>query len=254
MQVLVIEVGNWDVRVFVTGESEAHTFPSGPTLTPRQMVIEVKKTAANWNYDVVSIGYPGLVLRHRVVMESRDLGRGWVSFDYEAAFGRPVEIISCAAMQALGSYKGGQMLFLCLETRLGSALVANDNAIPLELGQLPYKKGTFEDYLGLCGMQRLGKKKWRHHVASGVARLIAALHADDVVIGGWNARKLKQLPAGCRAYDDDSGLLGGCRLWEHVGNRQPPFYGRFVQNNHRRQKDNGYGSYTRTNYREAPAH
>src|SRR5262249_33400448 len=172
--------------------------PSGPTLTAEQMVTGVKKLAEGWNYDAVTIGYPGPVLHGRPVAEPHNLGPGWVGFDYETAFGRPVKIVNDAAMQALGSYQGGKMLFLGLGTGLGSTMIVDGIVEPMELGHLPYKKGTFEDYVGIRGLKRLGKAKWRKHVADVVARLVAALEPDDVVLGGGNVKKLIELPPGSR--------------------------------------------------------
>jgi predicted NBD/HSP70 family sugar kinase len=214
MNILVVDIGGTGVKILVTGQSERRRFPSGPTMTPQQMVTGVKDLAAEWKYDVVSIGYPGLVLRGRIVAEPHNLAPGWVGFDFQAAFGRPVKVMNDAAIQALGSYKGGLMLFLGLGTGLGSALIADGAVWPTELAHLSYKKGTVEDYVGRRGLKRLGKKKWRRHVAFLVARLIAALHPDDVVLGGGDAKKLKTLPPGCRAGDNKNAFLGGFRMWE----------------------------------------
>ncbi len=175
MNVLVVDVGGHSVKILATGQDEPRTLPSGPTLTAEQMAAGVKKLAEDWNYDVLAIGYPGPVLHSRPVAEPYNLGPGWVGFDYEAAFGRPVKVVNDAAMQALGSYKGGKMLFLGLGTGLGSTLIVDGIVEPMELGHLPYKKATFEDYVGIRGLKRLGKKRWRKHVADVVARLIAAL-------------------------------------------------------------------------------
>jgi polyphosphate glucokinase len=183
-------------------------------MTPKRMVAEVKTLATGWMHDVVSIGYPGPVFRGRPVAEPRNLGRGWVGFDFAAAFGRPVQIINDAAMQALGSYKGGKMLFLGLGTGLGTAMIVEGIVEPMELGHLPYKKGTYEDYVGRAGLERYGKKKWRRHVADVVTRLIAALEPDDTVIGGGNVSKLEALPPQCRAGDNINAFRGGFRLWE----------------------------------------
>ncbi len=212
-RILVVDVGGSHVKILATGRREPRKLVSGPTMTPRQMVAGVKKLARGWKYDVVSIGYPGLVLHGRPVAEPHNLGRGWVRFDYRAAFGRPVRIINDAAMQALGSYKGGKMLFLGLGTGLGSAVVVDGVVEPMELGHLPYKKGTYEDYVGQRGLDKRGKKKWRRHVADVVAGFVAALEPDDVVLGGGNVRKLKELPDGCRAGDNANAFVGGFRLW-----------------------------------------
>lgn len=212
-RILVVDVGGSHVKILATGRREPRKFVSGPTMTPRQMVAGVQKLARGWKYDVVSIGYPGPVLHGRPVAEPHNLGRGWVRFDYRAAFGRPVRIINDAAMQALGGYKGGKMLFLGLGTGLGSALIVDGVVEPMELGHLPYKKGTYEDYVGQRGLDKRGKKKWRRHVADVVAGFVAALEPDDVVLGGGNVRKLKELPDGCRAGDNANAFVGGFRLW-----------------------------------------
>jgi polyphosphate glucokinase len=191
-------------------------------MTAKNMVSGVKEITKDWKYDVVAIGYPGPVLRGRPTVEPHNLGRGWVGFNFKAAFGRPVKIINDAAMQALGSYKSGTLLFLGLGTGLGSALVVEGNVVPMELGHLSYKKGTYEDYVGVRGLKRLGKKKWGRHVEFGVARLNDALHPDDVVLGGGNAKKLKRLPPGCRKGDNANAFLGGFRLWDEPVNRRRP--------------------------------
>jgi len=228
VNVLVIDVGGTHVKILATGQHEPREFASGPTLTPQQMAAGVKKVAGGWKYEVISMGYPGLVLRDRVVAEPHNLGRGWVHFDYRAAFGRPVKIINDAAMQALGSYKGGKMLFLGLGTGLGSALIVDGIVEPMELGHLPYKKGTYEKYVGQRALEKRGKKKWRRHVADVVASLIAALEPDDVVLGGGNVKKLKELPTGCRAGDNANAFLGGFRLWEEAAERKTPERPRLV--------------------------
>jgi polyphosphate glucokinase len=212
--VLVVDVGGTSVKFLATGADEHRSFPSGPTLTPRQMVSGVKKLGRDWNYNVVSVGYPGPVLNGRPVAEPHNLGRGWVGFDFAAAFGRPVKVINDAAMQALGSYKGGKMLFLGLGTGLGSTMIVDGIVEPMELGHLPYKKGTYEDYVGHAGLERHGKNKWRLHVAAIVARFIAALEPDDTVIGGGNVKKLDALPPGTRAGENENAFAGGFRLWD----------------------------------------
>ena len=214
MRVLAIDVGGTHVKILAAGENAPREAPSGPTLTARRMVSLVWELAKGWTYDVVSIGYPGPVLHGRPVAEPPNLGPGWVGFDYRAAFGCPVALVNDAAMQALGSYKDGKMLFLGLGTGLGSAMVVDGMVEPMELGHLPYRKGTYEDYVGLRGLQRSGKKKWRARVAEVVALWIAALEPDDVVLGGGNVHKLKKLPPGCRAGDNANAFLGGFRLWD----------------------------------------
>ena len=178
------------------------------------MIEQVKALANEWRYDRVTIGYPGPVLHNRPVAEPHNLGPGWVGFDFAAAFERPVKVMNDAAMQALGSYKGGRMLFLGLGTGLGSAMIVDGVIEPMELGHLPYRKGTYEDYVGLRGLTSHGEKKWRKHVADVVARLVAALEPDDVVLGGGNVKHLDELPAGCRAGDNANAFLGGFRAWE----------------------------------------
>jgi polyphosphate glucokinase len=214
VNVLVVDVGGTNVKILATGQDKPRKFPSGPALTAKEMVAGVKKLAQGWKYDAVSIGYPGLVIHGRPVSEPRNLGKGWVGFDYRAAFGKPVTIINDAAMQALGSYKGGKMLFLGLGTGLGSTLIADGIVEPMELAHLPYKKGTYEDYVGLRGLEKRGKKKWRRQVEDVVARLSAALEPDDIVIGGGNAKRLKGLPPKSRLGDNANAFLGGFRLWE----------------------------------------
>jgi polyphosphate glucokinase len=220
MKVLVIDIGGNSVKLLVTGETDSRKFPSGPNLTPRQMVSGVLKLTEDWKYDAVSIGYPGRVRGNRPVSEPVNLGRGWVKFDYEAAFGCPVKVMNDAAMQALGSYKGGTMLFLGLGTGLGTALVADGAVVPMELGHLTYKQGTYEDYLGLKGLEKLGIRKWRVFVREVVSRFIPALDLDDVVIGGGNVNKLDKLPPGCRAGDNALAFRGGLLLWEKTGERK----------------------------------
>lgn len=217
MNVLVIDVGGTHVKILATGQKERREFESGNKLTPRQMVSWVKELAKDWKYDVVAIGYPGLVTNGRPALEPHNLGRGWVRFNFKVAFGCPVKIMNDAAMQALGSYRGGVMLFLGFGTGLGSALVANGTVVPMELGHLTYQHGTYEDYVGVHGLEKHGKKKWRRYVAFGVARLIEAMHPDDVVLGGGNGTKLKPLPKGCRAGDNANAFLGGFRMWEQEG-------------------------------------
>ena len=216
MNVLTIDIGGTNIKILATGQKEPRKFPSGPTMSPREMVDGVKKVATDWNYDVVSIGYPGVVVENRIQTEPHNLAQGWVGFDFKAAFRRPVKIINDAAMQALGTYKKGQMLFLGLGTGLGSAMVVEGVVVPMELGHLSYRKGTYEDYVGLRGLERLGKKKWRKHVAFTVNRLTSALQVNDVVIGGGNAKNLKEMPPRCRIGNNAYAFVGGFRMWETV--------------------------------------
>jgi polyphosphate glucokinase len=214
VNVLAVDIGGTNVKILASGNDEPRKFPSGPHLTPRQMVAGVKKLAQGWKYEAVSIGYPGMVIHNHPVAEPRNLGRGWVGFDYRAAFGKPVKIVNDAAMQALGSYKGGKMLFLGLGTGLGSTVIADGIVEPMELAHLPYRKGTYEDYVGLRGPKKRGKKKWRRHVEEVVAQLTGALEPDDIVLGGGNVKKLKKLPSGCRRGSNANAFIGGFRLWE----------------------------------------
>lgn len=214
MNVLAVDVGGTHVKILASGETERREFASGPTLTAKQMVDRVKALATDWKYDHVTMGYPGPVIHNRPVAEPHNLGKGWVGFDFEAAFERPVKVMNDAAMQALGSYKGGKMLFLGLGTGLGSTMIVDGVVEPMELGHLPYRKGTYEDYVGLRGLTAHGEKKWRKHVGDVIARLVAALEPDDVVLGGGNVKHLDELPRGTRAGDNANAFLGGFRAWE----------------------------------------
>ena len=213
--VLVIDVGGTHVKVLATGRKEPIKIPSGPKMTAKKMVEDVRQAVAGWKYSAVSIGYPGPVVRGQPMTEPFNLGRGWVRFDFKKAFGRPVKLINDAAMQALGSYCGGRMLFLGLGTGLGSALIMEGVLGPLELAHLPYRKGcTYEDYVGLRGLEKMGRKKWRRHVFDVVELLKNAMEADYVVLGGGNARLVKKLPPGARLGDNSCAFTGGFRLWQ----------------------------------------
>jgi polyphosphate glucokinase len=213
--ILVIDVGGTHVKALVTGRRKPLKLRSGPKMTATEMARLVRRATTDWRYAVVSIGYPGPVLHGKPVSEPRHLGGGWVGFDFKRAFGCPVRVINDAAMQALGSYERGRMLFLGLGTGLGSALIVNGVLEPMELGHLPYKKGrTYEDYVGQAAVRRFGKKKWRRHVAAVVTRLKAALQADDVVVGGGNAKLLRTLPKGVRLGSNRNAFVGGYRLWK----------------------------------------
>ena len=211
---LVVDVGGTHVKILATGQKQSREFPSGPKLTPKQMVAGVKKLAKDWKYNAVSIGYPGVVIRNRPVADPYNLGSGWAGFDFGATLKCPVKVINDAAMQALGSYKHGKMLFLGLGTGLGSAMVVDGIVEPMELGHLPYRKRIFEDYVGVARRKRLGQKKWEQAVKDVIARLIAALEPEDVVLGGGNVKGLKRLPPGCRAGDNLNAFVGGFRVWE----------------------------------------
>ena len=222
MQVLVVDIGGTHVKILVTGQTETRKFASGPTLSARGMIAGVKKLAGDWRYNAVSIGYPGPVVRGRIVAEPENLGRGWFGFDFEKAFGCPVKLINDAAMQAIGSYEGGKMLFLGLGTGLGTTMIVEGVLEPMELGHLPYKNATYEDYVGQRGLEKFGRSKWRRHVADVVTRLSAALEPDYVVLGGGNVKHLRTLPPGCRAGDNANAFTGGFRLWDRNRTRPAP--------------------------------
>jgi polyphosphate glucokinase len=212
--VLVIDVGGTNIKLLASGRRKPVKIESGPAMTAAKMVTAVKAIVADWHYELVSIGYPGPVENNRPAAEPHNLGGGWCHLDFEHAFGRPVRMINDAAMQALGAYKGGKMLFLGLGTGLGSALIVDRVVLPLELAHLPYRKGhTYEEYVGDAGRKRLGKKFWRHHVGIVVTLLRTGLQAHEVVIGGGNARRLRELPEGVRLGSNADAFRGGFRLW-----------------------------------------
>jgi polyphosphate glucokinase len=222
MRVLVVDVGGSHVKVLATGHKVPVRFDSGPTMTAKLMVRGVRKATSTWDFDRVSIGIPAPVLHGKLVSEPRNLGTGWVAFNFRKAFGCPVKIINDAAMQALGSYKGGRMLFLGLGTGLGTALIVDGVIEPMELAHLPYKHDrTYEEYIGEKGLKRLGKKQWRRHVFEIVDRLSAALEADDVVLGGGNVRLLRSLPKGVRLGSNAHAFAGGYRLWARQSRHGP---------------------------------
>ena len=214
MKVLVLDVGGTNLKLRLSGEALPTKIPSGPSFTPRDLVAAVRGTLQGKSFDAVSIGFPAAIQKGRIVHEPHNLGKGWVKFDFQKALGKPVKLINDAAMQALGSYEGGTMLFLGLGTGLGSALVTGGQVAPLELAHLPYKKGEYEDYVGLRGLEKFGKKKWRAHVAEVVALLKAAMVAEYVVLGGGQTKLLKELPAGSRRGDNANAFKGGERVWE----------------------------------------
>lgn len=214
-QVLVIDVGGTHVKVMATGRKDEIKIDSGPKMTASEMTRAVRKATAGWDYSAVSIGYPGPVVHGRPLREPYNLGGGWVNFNFERAFGCRVKLVNDAAMQALGSYEGGRMLFLGLGTGLGSAMIVDGIVEPMELAHLPYKKDrTYEDYVGEGALERLGKKKWRREVAHVIERLKAALEPDYVVVGGGNARLLKKLPSDVGLGDNRNAFRGGFRLWQ----------------------------------------
>jgi polyphosphate glucokinase len=214
-KVLVIDVGGTNVKMLATGQKEPRKYPSGHAMTAEKMVEIVKQNTKDWEYECVSLGYPGPIINGHPLREPHNLGGGWMGFNFRKAFGCPVKMLNDASMQALGSYKGGRMLFLGLGTGLGSAMIVDNILEPMELAHLLYKKEkTYEDFLGLRGMEWLGKKKWRQQVIKITAKLKAALEADYVVLGGGNAKKLKDLPAGAVLGANENAFLGGFRMWE----------------------------------------
>jgi|SRR5271166_1360681 len=217
MKVLAIDVGGSHVKVLLSGEQTPRKFESGPNMTASEMVKGVKAITKDWKYDAIAMGYPAPVVRNRPVLDPFNMGKGWVGFPYERAFGCPIKIVNDAVMQALGSYTKGRMLFLGLGTGLGTALIVDGHVEPMELGHLPYRKGTYEDYVGLRGLKKRGKKKWRKSVADVVEKLSLALDPDEVVLGGGNVKKLKVLPPHCRAGDNANAFIGGFRLWNLDG-------------------------------------
>ena len=223
MNILAIDVGGTHVKVLATGQTEERKVVSGPTMTAAGMVEAVKAMTGDWTYEAVSLGYPGPVVHEMPFKEPTNLGPGWVGFDYAAAFGRPTKIINDAAMQALGSYDGGRMLFLGLGTGLGSAMVVDGAVQPMELAHLPFTKNrTYEEMVGLAALLRLGKKKWRRKVNAVVAELSTALEPDYVILGGGNAKLLKELPPNARLGDNANAFRGGFRMWDTPGDPAKP--------------------------------
>ncbi len=215
MKILVIDVGGTNVKVRASSHDELLKIPSGPKMTADQMVAAVRQQTADWDYEVITIGYPGLVVHGRIATEPHNLGAGWAGLDFQKAFKRPVKIINDAAMQALGSYDGKRMLFLGLGTGMGAAMIADGVLEPMELAHLPYRKGrTYEDYAGLAGLERMGKAKWKRHVTDIINLLKNALEADYVVLGGGNAELLKTLPPDVRLGTNANAFVGGCRIWD----------------------------------------
>jgi predicted NBD/HSP70 family sugar kinase len=213
-KILVIDVGGTHVKLMIS-RAEKRKFKSGRRMTPRQMVSEIKSLIVDWKFDFISIGFPAPVVNGRIASEPKHLGKGWISFDFEKAFANPVRLINDAAMQALGSYRGGRMLFLGLGTGLGSTLVWTDTVLPLELGDLPYRdRAIIEDYLGRSGLERLGAKEWQREVQFAVTQLKKSLIADYVVLGGGNTKKLDSLPKGVERGHNRNAFLGGVRLWQ----------------------------------------
>ena len=215
MKILVIDIGGSHVKMLATGRRTPLKLPSGPELTPKMMVAGVLEATADWRYDMVSIGYPGPVAENQPTAEPVNLGPGWVDFDFAAAFKLPVRMVNDAAMQALGSYDGGRMLFLALGTGLGITLVRDGVVVPLEVAHLPYRKGkSYEDYIGERGLKRLGVKRWTEHVTVVAEMLLAALTSEYAVLGGGNVRLLEELPPNCRRGTNLNAFRGGYLLWQ----------------------------------------
>jgi hypothetical protein len=212
--ILVLDVGGTNLKLLDSNHSEPLKIPSGTAMTAQVMVAETIKAAKDWGYTTISIGYPGPVSHGKLLAEPHNLGPGWTTMDFEKEFGCPVRVVNDAAMQALGSYDGGRMLFLGLGTGLGSAMIIDGVLAPMELAHLPYRKGkTFEDYVGIRGLDKLGKAKWTEHVFDVIDQLRKALVADYVVLGGGNSKKLKELPEGVKLGANSNAFLGGFRLW-----------------------------------------
>lgn len=215
-KILVIDVGGTHVKILCTGQTTPRRFESGPKMTAQQMIQGVLSLSKGWAYDAVSIGYPGAVLRGRPVAEPYELGGGWVGCDFSAGLGAPVRLVNDAAMQAVGSYEGGEMLFLGLGTGLGSTMIVDGFVEPMEIGHLPFKNKTYEDYLGKRGLKRLGGKRWQKAVDKITQLLIKALEPDYVIFGGGNAKRLKNLPDKCRLGENSNAFTGGFRLWNNL--------------------------------------
>src|SRR5262245_847929 len=208
MKVLVVDIGGTNVKMLASGQDSPRRFPSGKTMTPLAMVQGVLDAAKDWQYEAISIGYPGPVLCGQPMTEPANLGRGWMGFDFASAFHQPIKVINDAAMQALGGYQGGKMLYVGLGTGFSATVIMDGVIEPLELGRFHYKKGTLEEYVGKRGLERLGRKKWQKHVEFIIDRMIAALKPDDVIIGGGNAKKLKVLPPATRLGNNANAFIG----------------------------------------------
>jgi len=219
MKILVIDIGGTNVKMLASGQETPRKFPSGPEMTPERMVEGVLSATKDWEYDAITIGFPAPILCSQPMTEPVNLGPGWMGFDFGAAFRLPVKVVNDAAIQALGSYQGGKMLFLGLGTGLGAAVIMDGVLEPLELGRFHYKKHTLEYYVGNRGLKRQGRKKWQRRVEEVVERLVAALKPNDVVLGGGNAKKLKPLPSGTRLGDNANAFLGGFRIWEEEADK-----------------------------------
>ncbi|MEN3370706.1 MAG: glucose-6-phosphate isomerase [Verrucomicrobiota bacterium] len=220
-KILVIDIGGTHVKLMIS-RSEKRKFDSGPKLSPKQMIAQIKETADGWSYNAISIGFPAPVHKGRIKSDPKHLAPGWVGWNFQKSLGKPTRVINDAAMQALGSYRGGRMLFLGLGTGLGSALAWRKNLMPLELGDLPYEGTIIEEYLGKPGLERLGKKEWTRHVLFCLKQLKLSFIADYIVLGGGNAKQFDKLPEGIEMGHNRNAYQGGCRLWElESGTRRP---------------------------------
>ncbi len=223
LRILAIDAGSTNLKVKCSTGDEVRKVPSGRKMTADRMVATVKEMTHDWEYDVISLGFPGPVIHGKIPREPSKIGPGWVKYDFETAFGKPIKIINDAAMQAIGSYEGGRMLLLDLGTGLGTAMIVDGVVQPLEMGHLLYKKGrTYEEYVGRSGLKRLGKKRWRKEVAKVAEELSAALEPDYVVLGGGNAKFLEELPVNCRLGANANAFIGGFRMWTDDDARQLP--------------------------------
>ena len=220
-KVLVIDIGGTNVKLMIS-RREKRKFDSGPRLSPRQLIAKIKETTRDWRHDVIAIGFPSPVQKGRIVKDPKHLGKGWIGFDFSKALGKPTRILNDAAMQALGSFHGGRMLFLGLGTGLGSTLIWNRTVLPLELGDLPYKGGIIEEILGKPGLESLGKKVWEREVRFCITQLKLSFIADYVMLGGGNAKLLNRLPSGVELGHNRNAYLGGCRMWEHEPRTRTP--------------------------------
>ena len=220
-KVLVIDVGGTNVKLMIS-RREKRKFDSGPRLSPRQLTAQIKKNTQDWSYDVVSVGFPSVVQNGRIMKDPKHLAKGWIGYDFSKPLGKPTRVMNDAAMQALGSYRGGRMLFLGLGTGLGSSLVWQRNVLALELGDLPYEGGLIEDILGKPGLEYLGKKLWEREVLFCIMHLKLSFIADYVMLGGGNAKLLSQLPVGIELGHNRNAYLGGCRMWERISRTRQP--------------------------------
>lgn len=214
MNVLVIDIGGSNIKILATGQPDRIKIPSGSDFKPENLVPLVKDAAKDWSYDVISIGFPGVVKQGKIVADPVNMGNGWMGFDFEKAFGCPVRIINDAAMQALGSYEGGKLLFMGFGTGLGTAMVFEDLILPLEGGHLPFKQGSFESHVGNAALKKLGKKKWKEHVYLTIEHFRHCFQPDEIVLGGGNSKLLEEIPVNCRLGSNKNAFAGGFRLWE----------------------------------------